>query len=95
VGVEVIGDLAHHPVDGIAVGAEAIGTDPFELRHHVGDLIGRRLGAVVVPDHDWDVARLTVRHPADAVLVVPRRHPGRLAQIAPFHFHRSTFIPPG
>ena len=49
VGVEVIGDLAHHRVDVVAVGSEASGRHLVESGEHVLAIAGRRLGACEDP----------------------------------------------
>jgi hypothetical protein len=97
VGVEVIRDLTHDPVDGESVRAEAPAADGHELGQHVGDQFGRRLGPVLVPDHDGHVAGFAIGHPAGVVAVVPRRHAGRFAQLTALNLHRagSRTAPPG
>jgi hypothetical protein len=85
--MEVVGNLTHHPVQGVAIGPEQIGGHPFELGQHVGDPVSRRLGAVLVPYHDRDVARFAIGHPARAGLVMPGRHPSRLTKLAALDFH--------
>jgi hypothetical protein len=83
----MIRDLAHDRVDREAVGSEAAGRHPLQLGQHVVDGVAGRLGAVLVPDDDGHVARFAVGHPAGAVLVVPRGHPGRLAELAAVDLH--------
>jgi hypothetical protein len=88
-GVEVVGNLAHDPVQRVAIRSEQIGGHPFQLPQHVGDPISRRFGTVLVPHHDGDVARLAIGHPAGAVLVMPGRHASRLTKLAALDFHGS------
>ncbi len=81
VGVVVVGDVAHVVVD-VALAAENAGGDLAQQRVHVGHVLGGRLGAVVAPHHHGHVADVALGDPADVVLVVPGRDPGRPAQVA-------------
>jgi hypothetical protein len=81
-GVEVVGDLAHVPVDGPAALAEACVGDPGQLGHHVRDVVVGGHRPMMLPDHHRDIADLTVGYPADVVLVVPGGDAGRLAEVA-------------
>ena len=90
VGVEVVGDLAHHGVDDEATLAEHTRGDLGQGGQHALALIGLGRRPVTAPHDHRDVARVAVGHPAQLVLVVPARHARRVAQLAPVHdAHRS------
>jgi hypothetical protein len=80
--VEVIRDLAHHSVHGEPGCSKTLPRHSLELSDHVLDGLGRRFGSMLIPHDHRDVADLAVGHPADVVLMVPRSHPGGLAQVA-------------
>ena len=82
VGVEVVGDLAHDPIDRPAAVAEAGVGHPGQLRQHVRHIVVGRHRPMMLPDHHRDVADLAVGHPAHVVLVVPRRDVRRLTEVA-------------
>src|SRR5579871_274518 len=88
-GMEVIGYLAHHPVDRELLVSETGRGDASEFLQHVLDLVLGRRRAVLAPHDHRHVTHLAVGDPADVVLVVPRRHSGRLAQLAR-HGHASS-----
>jgi carboxymethylenebutenolidase len=80
--MEVVGDLAADRIDApLSHPPPRVGHSP-ERGEHVLVVDGRRVGPVLLPHHHRHIARLAVRDPADVVLVVPRRHRRRLAQLA-------------
>jgi hypothetical protein len=79
--VVVIGDVAHVVVD-VMLEREVLGDHHRELVVHVRELIGGRRHAVTAPHNHRDRADLTLRDPADVVLVEPLRDARRLAEIA-------------
>jgi hypothetical protein len=74
VGVEVVGDAAHHRVDAEGAVTEAGGGDLGQAGQHVLALGGRRVGAVAAPHHHRRAADQALRHPAAVVLVEPGGH---------------------
>ena len=80
-GVIVVGNVAHVVVDVVLEG-EVLLNNECQALVHVGELVGRRLGAVAAPDDHRRRADLALRDPADLVLVEPGRDPRRLAEVA-------------
>jgi len=80
--VEVVGDLAHDAVVGPDAGTEDVVGHAAELGPHVIEIVGRRFGPVLTPDHHGDVADLAVGDPTDVVFVVPSGETGRFAEFA-------------
>ena len=68
--VVVVGDVAHVVVD-VVLELEVHGDHLGELRVHVLELVGRRLGAVGPPHDHRHRADLALRDPAHVVLVEP------------------------
>jgi glucose-1-phosphate thymidylyltransferase len=81
VGVVVVRDVPHVVVDVVLEG-EVLADDVGQPLVHVGELFGRRLGAVPAPYDHRSRADLALGDPADVVLVEPGRDPRRLAQVA-------------
>ena len=81
-GVEVVRDLAHDPVNRPFALTEAGVGHPRQLGHHVLDGVLGRRRTVVLPHDHGHAADLAVGHPAHVVLVVPLRQARRLAEVA-------------
>ena len=81
-GVEVIGDLTHDPVEGPSALAEATVRRISQPVEHVGHSLVRGISAVLAPHHHWGVAHLTVSDPAGVILEVPVGQLGCLAELA-------------
>jgi hypothetical protein len=86
--MEVIGDLAHDPVD--AEFTEDGGGDTLEMNEHVTDRALWWRGAVLTPHHHRHITRFAIGDPTDLVLVVPRRDRRGLAQLAASHDERAV-----
>src|SRR5512132_1586707 len=74
VGVEVVGDAAHHRVDPEGAVAEPGRGHLGEAGQHVLAFGGRRVGAVAAPHHHGGAADQALGDPAAVVLVEPGRH---------------------
>ena len=79
--VVVVGDIAHVVVYVVLV-VEVFRDDEGQTLVHVGELSLGRRDPVAPPDHHRNGADLTLRDPADVVLVEPLGDPSRLAEIA-------------
>src|SRR5690242_2905193 len=83
VSVEVIGDVPHVTVDPVLT--DALGRDAPQRGLHVLQMRGRRLRPVKAPHHHRRLTDLTLRHPANLVLVKPRRDLLRPTEITPVY----------
>lgn len=78
--VPVVGDVPHVIV--YVVLADLGQRDLAQARPHVLDVLGRRSRAMPAPHHHRHVTDIALGDPADVVLVIPRRHARRAAEIA-------------
>jgi hypothetical protein len=84
--MEMVGNLAHDPVNGGTADPEAAIAGPGQTFHHVIHVGIQRLGSVPFPYNHRRRAHLAVGHPADIVLEVPVGVTGGLAEITPLNW---------
>jgi len=79
--VVVVGDVSHVVVDVVLEG-EVVRNHRRQPGAHVGQVLFGWFDAVVPPHDHRNRADLTLRDPADVVLMEPRGYPRRFAEIA-------------
>src|ERR1022692_2881750 len=79
--VEVVGDLAHVPVDRPVPSAQHLVGDPPEMPEHARELFFRRVDGVAAPDDHGDTTYLAFGDPSQLVVVVPGGETRRLAEL--------------
>ena len=84
----MIGDVAHMVVE--IEFTELIASDLLDPLVHVGEMVGRWLGAMEAPNDHRHFADLTLRNPTDVILVIPGCDAGRSAEITPLDFAKGS-----
>ena len=92
-GVEMIRDLSHRPIEGPDAGSQALVGHAAELGQHVVDDVVGWILPVLLPDHHGHEAHLTVGHPARLVFVEPLGDASGFAQLALSRAVTSSFGP--
>jgi hypothetical protein len=95
-GVEVVGDLSHHGINGPRSHPEHLVGHPAQLGQHVLAVGVGRIGGMRPPHHHGNGAYFAGGNPAHLVLVVPGRQSRRFAQLTAGHgylLYRVTVVP--